>query len=225
MVNNDIIKVKYDVYASSYSIRKELPKLLASYDILSFDTEVRSVYPKHVREEAKEYLKDAPTYEPLYKMGMLVANSSGLSYPSITETTHFIFGLSRDTSKIFICKDHATEMFMWNEIAKYTGTFLIHNSLFDLKVMYERIGKFPAKFIDTALFAKCLINHVDIWKAKTGLKELVGSYFKPEWSMMDDYEPENLKDKDFLSYCGHDGAAGYLIYELILEELGEFNDV
>lgn len=221
MINGDIIKVRYKVYASTYSIRKELPKLLRNHDMLSFDTEVRSVYPKKEREEAKEYLKEATASDNLYRLAMMVSNSSGLSYPSITETTHFIFGLDRATSVIFICNDHATEMFIWNEVAKYNGVFLIHNSLFDLKIMYERIGKLPKKFIDTALKAKCLINHVDTWKAKTGLKELVGSYYKPEWSMMDEYEPETLKDENFLDYCGHDGAAGFLVYELIQEEIAK----
>ena len=85
--------------------------------------------------------------------------------------------------------------------------------------MFQRTGKMPVNFTDTALLVKCLVNHVDIWKAKTGLKELVGEYYDPKWSLYNDYEPENLKRKDFINYCAIDGAGTFLLYELIQEEL------
>lgn len=219
MMTNAVIPVDYDLYASSYTIKNKLPKLLASHAVLSFDTECRSVYDKHERAEAKEYLKDLPTSDPLYKQARIVSESSGLSYPSIVNVTHFIFGESRNKSTVIVCTSPDMEMFIWREIAKYNGLLLVHNSLFDLKIMYERVGVLPKNFIDTALKVKCLINHVDIWKAKVGLKELMGEHFDPKWSLMNEYEPEDLKNKAFLNYCAIDGAATYYLYELIQEEL------
>jgi len=219
MVRSSIIKVNHTVYTSTYNIRKGIKKLLATNDLMSFDTEVRSVYDKETRKEAKDYLKDVNTSDSLYKQAMLVKESSGLSFPSIVNTTHFIFGTSREESHIFVCNNPSIEMFIWEEIAKYEGTLLVHNSLFDLKIMYQRVKKLPKNFIDTSLLVKSMINHVDIWKAKVSLKELMGSYYDPKWVLMEDYEPEDLKNKDFISYCAIDGAATMYLYELILEEL------
>jgi len=54
------------------------------------------------------------------------------------------------------------------------------------------------------LMLRTLINDVDSWKCKTGLKEFVGSYYDPKWSMMEDYTNENFKDEKFLQYCAND---------------------
>jgi hypothetical protein len=214
-----IEKVEYVLYASNYSIINKLPKILAKFDLLSLDTETRSVYDKETRSEADEYLKEANTYDPYYKQARVVAESSGLSFPSITRTTHFIFGESKTKSHIVICTTDNMEMLMWKLISKYQGTFLVHNSLFDLKIMFQRLKLLPPKFIDTALVVKCMINHVNIWKAKTALKELMGGYYNPRWSLYNDYEPENLKNQNFIDYCAIDGAATIYLWEIIQEEL------
>jgi hypothetical protein len=216
---DSFIKVEYDVYASTYSIKNKLPKLLNSKSILGFDTETRSVYNKVTREEAKKYLKTAEPYDSLRKQALVVAESSGLSYPSIVRTTHFIFGETKDKSNVVVCDSEQKEMLVWKMVADYAGTFLVHNSLFDLKIMFQRLGKLPKNYIDTALLAKCIVNHVNIWKAKTGLKELVGSYYDPKWSLMNDYEPDDLKNKSFMKYAATDGCAVVLLYELIQEML------
>lgn len=219
------IKVDCVLHTSNYSIRKNLPALLKEFPLLSFDTEVRSVYDKAERLEAKEYLKDTNPLDPLYKQARVVMESSGLSFPSIVRTTHFIFGTSRSKSHVIVCTTPEIEMFIWNAIAEYEGKLIVHNSLFDLKIMYQRIGKMPKDFVDTALIIKCLINHVNIWKAKVGLKDLMGEYYDPKWVLMDDYEPEDLKLPSFIMYAAIDGAATFHLYELVQEELaGESDD-
>ena len=219
MTENKVINVDYDLYVSNYSVRNKLPKLLERCSLLSFDTETRSVYDKNLREEASQYLKDVDTSDLYYKQAMVVTSSSGLSYPSITRTTHFVFGESRCKSHVVVCNTPELELFVWKLVAKYEGKLLVHNSLFDLKIMYQRVGSLPKDFEDTALLVKCLINHVNIWKAKTGLKELMGSYYSPKWTMMNDYEPEDFKNKDFIVYTAIDGASTFYLWELIKEEL------
>ncbi len=217
MLNDDIIKVDYEVYSTAYSIRKHLPKLLAANKVMSFDVETRSIYDAEQREDAKEYLKELPTSDPYYKQAMMVSNSSGLSFPSLVRTTHFIFGENINKSHIFICTDDSLELYIWGMVAGYTGKWLIHNSLFDLRICYQKVGKLPKNYDDTMLMVKGLINHVNIYKAKTSLKELVGHKYPPAWSLYNDYEPTNLKNKSFLDYCAYDTSAVWALYELILE--------
>ena len=217
----DFIDVEYTIYATDFKIRKVLPVVLSTCKLISFDTETRSVYSKDVRGEASDYIKEGHAKDKLHKQAMVVSASSGLSFPSITRTTHFIFGESKSKSHVVICQSDKMEIIIWQMIAEYEGRLLVHNSLFDLKIMYQRIGCLPKDFIDTALMAKCLINHVNIWKAKTSLKELMGSHYSPKWVLMNDYEPKNLKDPDFLMYAAIDGAATFYLWELMQERLGD----
>jgi ribonuclease D len=115
----------------------------------------------------------------------------------------------------------AVEMIIWNWLAKYEGLIIVHNSLFDLKLMYHRVKKFPKNYEDTQLLAKTFVNHVDIWKAKVGLKELVGDHYLPAWSLFDTYEPKNLRDPKFLMYAATDGCATILLYEQLEEHINK----
>lgn len=201
------IKVKYEVFNTLFSIRKKL-KELNKIRVLGFDTETRSAYSQEEIKEAKHLLKKPELVDPEYLIDIkLVARSSGLSHPSIIRTTHFIFGISEDESVILVAPDSKTEMLLWEWVANYTGKFLIHNSSFDLKICYQRTGKLPVDFEDTQLLAKCFINNAENWKSKVGLKELMGGYYNPRWSMYEDYNIKNLNDKDFLEYCAIDGGS------------------
>jgi hypothetical protein len=209
------IDVSYKQASSSWLVSKTLDSL-KDYPLLSFDIETKGLYTKAERKEALQLLEDNP--ESYYRsLVSIVAHNNGLSYPSLVDVTHFIFGTSSSTAVVIVPEDRQTEMRVWRWVSKYKGKLLIHNTLFDLKVMYHRIGCFPKNYEDTALMAKTLINNSDVWKAKTGLKELVGEYYPPEWALFDQYEPENSKDPKFIQYAATDGAATYLLYELIEE--------
>lgn len=210
-----MIKVTYGVTATRYNIQKKL-RSLSEVPVMSFDTETSGVYPKQDRKTAQKLLdKDRDLSIDQIKQYRMVAGNSGLSFPSLVVTTHFIFGLSKDHSEILIPDTIHTEMLIWEFIASYKGLLLIHNALFDLQIMYNRIRCFPENYVDTAIMSKCFINHVDIWKAKTGLKELMKGQYDPAWSIYDEYEPENPKNPKFLKYCSIDGAATFNLWEEI----------
>jgi hypothetical protein len=146
-----------------------------------------------------------------------------LSFPSLVNVTHFIFGVSDHESVILICDNHSLELFIWNWIANYRGLLLVHNTLFDLKLMYHRVRKLPRNYEDTQLLAKCLTNNVNIWKCKVGLKDLMGDYYEPAWAMMDVYEPDDPRDIKFLVYCSIDGAATFKLWHDI-QDFMEMDD-
>ena len=79
--------------------------------------------------------------------------------------------------------------------------------------MYNRVGCLPQNYVDTAIMSKCFMNHVNIWKAKASLKELMKNQYDPSWSIYDEYEPENPKNPKFLKYCSIDGAATFNLWE------------
>lgn len=210
------INVTYDVYNTPWSIIQELSKLIPE-KLMAFDIETAGLYSKEERKLADKLIDKANTVEEL-KAYRAVASNSGLSFPSVIKTTHFVFGMSREHSKIFISDGSHIEQRIWDWLRHFRGKLLVHNSLFDLKVMFDRTGFLPHDYEDTALMVKSLVNDVDPWRAKVGLKDLMGSYYPPEWALYDKYEPEDLKDETFLQYAATDGAATYYLYELIQKE-------
>jgi len=219
MAFTDYIKTTYEVYESTFSIRKALDRL-SGYNLLAFDIEAQSVYSLEERAEAKVLLKNPEELEHedliLCKQ---VAESSGLSYPELIKVTHFIFGISKSHSIILISRNYQTELLIFNWIATQKHTkFIIHNALFDLKVMQHRVKELPANYEDSQLMVRTLTNHSENWKAKVGLKDLMGSYYDPKWTEIETYDIVDYKDKAFLRYSSIDGAATYKLYQLILEQ-------
>ncbi len=212
------IKVKYDVHSTRYGINKALEQLFYQ-NVMSFDVETRGVYSKEERKEALELLKQQELPLDTKQLAMLVSHNNGLSFPSLIEVTHFVFGTHQDQSTILICNDPRLELRIWNWLSTYQGLLLVHNTLFDLKIMYNRVGKLPQHYEDTALLAKCLLNDVDTWRAKVGLKDLMAEQYDPSWTLIDEYEPENLKDPKFLKYAAIDGAATFKLYNDIQQTL------
>ena len=202
------IKVKYTVFSTLYKIRKEL-KRLAKLPVMSLDFEVQSIYSLEERAEAKCLIKEKQdTMSPEdIRLSKLVANSSGLSHPAITKVTHVIFGISEDESVVFIVNGPKTQRYILDWIVQHQGKLLIHNSLFDLKIVYYHTGLYPKDPEDTQLLARTFLNHVEDWKAKSGLKHLMGSHYDPKWQLVDNYDIIDYHDESFLVYCSIDGAA------------------
>ncbi len=207
-----MITVEFTVHATRYHIDKALEKL-DTHQVLSFDTETAGVYAKAERKEAEQLLKDDMLPLDVRQLCLLVANNNGLSFPSLTSVTHFVFGLNDHESVILICDNPRLEKHIWQWIEQYHGLFLIHNTLFDLKLMYHRLKKFPRNFEDTALLAKTLLNNAETWRSKVGLKELMADYYDPSWALLDEYEPEDLHDPKFLKYASIDGAATFKLWD------------
>lgn len=212
-----MIKVEYESYASMYSILQVL-KGLMKYQLLAFDVETRSIFPQEEIKKAKALLKHSELVSPEDLIAVKqVARADGLSTPVLVRTTHFVFGLSKSTSIVLIAQDAKTEMAIWNWVVKYPGKLLIHNTGFDLKICYQRTGKFPIDYEDTQLLAKTYINDAENWKSRVGLKILMGSSYDPKWMLFEDYNVANLKNKNFLDYAAIDGAAVQLLWSQLNE--------
>jgi len=210
-----IIEVTREVYSTPWTINQALSELNA-VDMMSFDIETSGLYSKEQRKAAIKLLEaDLDVY--MHKLVSIVSNNNGLSFPSFTRTTPFVFGLDIDRSVVIVVPGRHMELLVWNWLRNYRGKLLIHNALFDLKVMYHRIGELPYDYDDTALMVKTLINNSDVWKAKSGLKDVMGEYYSPAWSLFDEYEPANPSDPKFLDYAAIDGAATYYLHQILME--------
>lgn len=214
-----MIKVNFEVFSSAFQISKCLQRL-SQLPVLSFDTEVAGIYPKSDRAEAKKILKSDNASREAIKLASLVEANSGLSFPSLVRVTHFVFGTGINSAVILVCDTPTKEMLVWNWVAKYPGKLIIHNTLFDLKIMYHRVQALPLDYEDSQLLAKAYTNNAENWKAKVGLKDLMASHYDPAWTLIDEYEPEDLHDPKFLRYASIDGAACFKLW-LELQECSD----
>ena len=227
-----MINVTYNLATTWFKTKRILDKL-ASEPLLAFDVETQSLWSQEEIKEANKIvnkfksgeLKENEFTQNEVKLIKQIARSSGLSYPSLIKVTHFIFSHSKDHSYIIIPNSHREELQIWKWLANYKGKLLVHNTLFDLKIMYERIQTLPVDYEDTQLMARVLTNDADEFESKVGLKHLMGSYYSPKWTMIgeDGYFVKNLKNEAFLRYSAIDGASTFYLYELLHEELGGYN--
>ena len=219
-----IIHVNYEVASTSYTIGHVLRKL-SGIPLISFDVETQSVYSKEERTKAaklveqwkKDKAAEAEYSRTEQKLIRQIGKSSGLSYPALTKVTHFIFGTAENFSYVLISYDMQTEMRIWEWLANYPGHTIVHNALFDFKISYHRVNKLPQSYDDTQIMARVQTNDADELEGKTGLKELMGSYYDPKWTLLDEdgYDVVDYKNEAFLRYCAIDGAATFKLYNML----------
>ena len=219
------IKVRYKTYSTLYSIRRAIAEIEESHKMVSFDIETRSIYTETQRALAKTCLEEPDLSIEEENEYTRIKYSSGLSHPSMVQTTHIILGLDVCESVIFIV-DEKLERYVFNWLVNTDMKILIHNASFDLKIVHHRTGKFPKNYEDTQQFAKSLINDCNNYHSRTGLKLLVGSYYPPKWSIKEetDFEVKDLKNKDFLLYCAIDGGATRMLYSMLNKMTREGNE-
>lgn len=218
------IHVNYESAATVFKATIFLDKL-KSYQLLSFDVETQALYSQSEIKQAKSIVNKGTSNYSRNESKLLkqIARASGLSNPDIVKVTHFIFGISEDFSYIIIANSPYEELRVWNWLAKFPGKLLVHNCLYDLKIMYNRIGKLPQDYEDTQLMAKTLINDADDFQSRVGLKVLMQPYYDPKWTMLDDegYNITDYKKESFLRYSAIDGAATFKLYQLLLEQVNQ----
>lgn len=102
---------------------------------------------------------------------------------------------------------------------------LLNISSYDFRQIYYRTGKFPPSFEDTQLLAKCILNHVETYKAKTGLKELAGHWYGDWGISADNFTLSQQFDPTVLRYAATDACATFKLYTSIQTHLQESANV
>jgi len=86
---------------------------------------------------------------------------------------------------------------------------------FDFKHIHYYTGRMPLNYEDTQIRAKCLINHVDTWKANTGLKQLAGHIYGDWGISSDNFTIDQMHEDHVIKYACIDACATYWLYNAI----------
>jgi DNA polymerase I-like protein with 3'-5' exonuclease and polymerase domains len=197
--------------------------LQAMPDLVACDFETSSIYTPEEQIEFKAQLKEADL-NPDANHDLVIdlrkkLNNSGLSHPSQAIITHFSIATSATDAKVIIFATDTVEKTVLDWLTTTQVKQVWHNLSFDGKLIHHRTGKFPQNFEDTQQLAKALINHVDVYKAKVGLKDLM-SYRYGLWGISaDNFNFTQAYDPHVIEYSGIDACATYQLWVDLQEEI------
>jgi len=213
-------KVKYTSSKNLYEIISKLNNLP---EVFTADFETASKFTTEEKSEMLIFLethKETLDREEIRQIRQFI-ESNGLSHPSLSCVTHLSVAWSSTDAFVAILPTdtHRKRILQW--LANTERKQIWHNLSFDGKHIMYHTGKFPKNFEDTEVLAKTLLNHVDIYKAKSGLKHLMG-YKYGEWGISKDaFKLEEMFDENLIKYAATDSAATYALWEELQNEIKE----
>lgn len=211
------IKVNYE-YSDSYNVIRQwledLPYLIACdfEAAVKLTSEERAKYEKTLKElkenEEVEYL-NIKTIESLL-------NASALSHPSRVNITHLSIATSPSEAKVIIVNSPEVLSLIMDYLVTTDVKQIWHNASFDFKhIFHHTDGQMPKDFEDTQILAKTILNHVEVHKAGTRLKDLAGHKYG-DWAVAADmFDMSNLYDEKLLKYAAIDACATFWLWESI----------
>ena len=138
--------------------------------------------------------------------------STGLSHPSMVDITHLSVAYSETEAYVIITDTPKLRSLVFNWLVTTDRLQIWHNASFDFRAIYHATGKFPLNYEDSQIFAKTLLNHVEVHKANTGLKHLQGWKYGAWAVAADSFNMSRMYDEDVLLYAATDSCATLSLY-------------
>lgn len=195
--------------------------LRALPEVAAFDFEAAVKYSKDVLkqvEEEHEVTESKTRKRELHS----ILKATALSHPTHVTPTHLSVATSEDTGFVIIIDTVKMRDVVMNFLVTTEVKQIWHNASYDFKLIYYYSGnKLPKNYEDTALLAKCLLNHVESYRAGVKLKDMMG-YKYGAWAVTADYfDLESIHDKALIKYAAIDACATYALWEEMLVYLEE----
>lgn len=209
------IQVSYKATNKIYQANQWL-KEIANYDTVAMDFEVAIKYSQEELNSFKLVLESSDSTHLEKVEAQAKLDACALDHPSHCTITHFQVAISESESYVFILDNPKITKRVLNYIVTTTQRQVWHNLTYDGKHIMYHTGLFPINYEDTQIFAKTLINHVDIHKAKTGLKELAGHAYG-DWGISpDNFNLSQMYDPKVLLYAATDPCATMWVWNKLL---------
>ena len=208
------IKVEYEATNDASEAHKwlnDLPDLFAA----DFETAVK--YPSEHIEEAKLLMLDTSLPRIEQVKYQAIAKASALGHPSHCTITHCSIAASENEGLVFIIDNQAIADVVLDFLTETDKTQIWHNYCYDGRLLRYYQGKDAKNVEDTQVFAKTLVNHVEIFKARTSLKELAGAWYG-DWAISaDNFTIAQQHEPHVLKYAAIDACATYKLWGYLNE--------
>ena len=221
---NDAIKVNYTVVGTAYAVSKVLNSLP---DTVALDFEAASIFTDLQRKTMKEQLEtlDKTRHPKKYRELRSKVASSALTHPKYVQITHLAIGLSETEAIVVVFTSPQIEKIVMKWLTTTKTMQIWHNLSYDGRLIHHRTGLLPINYEDTQILAKTIVNHVEIYKAKTGLKDLAGAKYGDWGISTDNFVMTNLWDEKVIEYTAIDGCATFWVYNSIQRHIAEMREM
>jgi hypothetical protein len=219
MIIEHSIQVTYEKTNDAQQARvwlNSLPDLIAA----DFETAVR--YTSQELEEAKANLENPhiPKKDAIYYKAMLKATALG--HPSHCTITHCSIAWTKENAYVFIIDNQDIADVVLDFLVETEKTQVWHNYSYDGRFLRYYAGKDAKNVEDTQIFAKTLLNHVDVLKARTGLKELAGDDYGAWGITADNFVLSQQYEEHVIKYAAIDACATYKLWQDINKYTAEY---
>jgi len=215
------IKVTYKSTTSAYTANKWLHSLP---DLIACDFEAAIKYtPEQLAEWQRQFDEDTLTKLERKRLESLLS-ATALDHPSHVVITHLQIAISETEAYVFILDNKRITDLVLTFLVTTTKKQIWHNASYDFRLIYYFTGKMPINYEDTALRAKCILNHVETHQAKVGLKQLAGARYGAWAISPDNFTVEQMYDEKILSYSAIDSCATMWLWNSINRHVKEANE-
>jgi hypothetical protein len=209
-VSNKVIRVDYkstNEAAIAASWITELP------DIFAADLETAVKYPAEVVTSAKEKMVNPKVSRKLQVKYQAIANATALGHPSHCTITHCSIAWTNKDALVFIIDNQAIADVVLDFLTETDKTQIWHNYCYDGRFIRYFTGKDVRVVEDTQIFAKTLLNHVNIYKAITRLKDLMEGCYGSWGISSDSFTIAQQHSPEVIKYSAIDACATYKLWE------------
>ena len=189
-------------------------------DTIACDFEAASKYTNEEREAMKVELETETNPNKRIKLSAAI-NSNALSHPYYVAPTHLSIAWSETDAIVIVMPNDRIRRYIMRWLVHTSRKQLWHNFGYDGKLIYYWTrGKLPKDIEDTALLAKTLLNHVEVWKANVKLKHLMG-YKYGSWAVSSDkFDLSHIHDESLIKYAAIDACAGMALWNSMQQHMG-----
>lgn len=188
-------------------------------DLFAADFETAIKYTESDLESFREELShaDLPRLREIELKSKLTATA--LDHASHIRLTHLSVAWSESDAYVFIIDSQRMHDLVTNFLVTTTRKQIWHNASYDFRILYHFTGKFPLNYEDSQIRLKCLINHVETYKANTGLKDIMGDAYGDWGISADNFAVSQMYEPHVLKYSATDACATFKLYSNIENHL------
>lgn len=206
------IPVSYKSTRNSYTASQYLTEI-KQHSVFAADFETSIKYSPSYLQSLKDELPSA-SKRRAYEINAILS-ASALDHPSHCTLTHCSIATSESDAYVFILDNRAITNLILNFLITTPIKQVWHNATYDFSRIYYFTHCMPLNYEDTQIFAKTLLNHVETYKANTGLKELMGQYYGAWAISADNFHTDSMYDEQVLKYVATDACASYKLWHLL----------
>jgi hypothetical protein len=186
-------------------------------EVFSADFETAVRYSNEVLEDAKQKMVDETLPKKERIVYQAIAKSSALGHPSHCTITHCSIAYSEKDAYVFIIDDQPIADVVLDFLVETDRTQVWHNYSYDGRFLRYYAGKDVKNVEDTQVFAKTLINHVETFKARSGLKDLAGHWYGDWGISADNFTLAQQYEEHVIKYAAIDACATYKLWRYLNE--------